>query len=321
MFLEPGKHGQVFANGLEATRNRLVVAGSVTGLILVYDLPRGRLVRSFSTGSGGLINDVTVTPGGDVYATDSMRGLIFRIAARAIAHRRSGVKRIRPFLNVGPTPIGSFANGIVPAGRRYLLVVGLSTGVLGRIDLKTKRVRAVDLHGASLPAGDGLARAGRTLYAVNAATRVTQLRLTSNWLSGRVQRQITSPRFRFPTTLAIAGSRLLVVNSQFDRRMSAAGPALHGVGGQAAVGKLASLCISSKVARSCRRPGRMQRCGGRIPRARSGLGFRRRRAAASDSAATRNRAGAPVAGRGARLRRRVLPLWADHESGAAGLRS
>ncbi len=220
VFLEPGKHGQVFANGLEATRNRLVVAGSVTGLILVYDLPRGRLVRSFSTGSGGLINDVTVTPGGDVYATDSMRGLIFRIGARAIAHRRSGVKRIRPFLNVGPTPIGSFANGLVPAGRRYLLVVGLSTGVLGRIDLKTKRVRAVDLHGASLPAGDGLARTGRTLYAVNAATRVTQLRLTSNWLGGRVQRQITSSRFQFPTTLAIAGSRLLVVNSQFDRRMS-----------------------------------------------------------------------------------------------------
>ena len=220
VFLKPGKHGQVFANGLEATGNRLVVAGSVTGLILVYDLPRGRLVRRFSTGSGGLINDVTVTPGGDVYATDSTRGLIFRIAARAIAHRRSGVKRIRPFLDVTPTPIGSYANGIVPAGRRYLLVVGLSTGVLGRIDVKTKRVRAVNLHGDSLPAGDGLARAGRTLYAVNAATRVTELRLTSNWLGGRVQRQITSSRFRVPTTLAIAGRRLLVVNSQFDRRMS-----------------------------------------------------------------------------------------------------
>ena len=220
VFLERGKHGQVVANGLEATRNRLVVAGSATGLILVYDLPRGRLVRSFSTGSGGLINDVTVTPGGDVYATDSMRGLVFRIAARAIAHRRSGVKRIRPFLNVGPTPIGSFANGLVPAGRRYLLVVGLSTGVLGRIDLKTKRVRAVDLHGGSLPAGDGLARAGRTLYAVSAAAHVVQLRLTSNWLSGRIQRQITSSRFRFPTTVAVAGARLLVVNSQFDRRTS-----------------------------------------------------------------------------------------------------
>ena len=145
------------------------------------------------------------------------------------------MKRIRPFLNVGPTPIGSFANGIVTAGRRYLLVVGLSTGVLGRIDLTTKRVRAVDLHGASLPAGDGLERAGRTLYAVNAATRVTQLRLTRNWLAGRVQRQITSSRFHIPTTLAIAGSRLLVVNSQFDRRMSEAGPAFHRVGSQAAV--------------------------------------------------------------------------------------
>jgi Cu-Zn family superoxide dismutase len=216
VFLAPGKQGRVGANGLEATRDRLVVAGSLTGFIFVYDLPRGRLVRRFATGTGGLVNDVTVAPNGDVYATDSMRGLIFRVPARAIARRRSGVKAIRPFLDVKSTPIGSYANGLVPAGERYLLVVGLSTGVLGRIDLRTKRVRVV--AGATLLGGDGLARTGRTLYAVNSGYRVTELRLSRDWLHATVRHQITSPRFRFPTTVAIAGRRLLVVNSQFDKR-------------------------------------------------------------------------------------------------------
>ena len=65
----------------------------------------------------------------------------------------------------------------------------------------------------------------------------------------------------------------------------------------------------------------MSRRGGRIPRARSGLGSRRRLAGASCSAATRNRAGSPVAGRGTCLRRRVLPVRAHHQPAAAGLRT
>ena len=90
--------------------------------------------------------------------------------------------------------------------------------MLARVDLRTRRVRRVDLGDDSLPAGDGLARIGRTLFAVNAASRVTQLTLSRNWLRARVVRHITSPRLRFPSTVAIAGRRLLVVNAQFDRR-------------------------------------------------------------------------------------------------------
>ena len=210
-----GKDGRVAANGLRAGHDHLVVAGSVTGYIFIYDY-RGRLVRRFATGSGGLINDVTIAPNGDVYATDSMRGLLFRIAARAVSKRTGQTTRLRPFLDVSRTPIGSYCNGLVPVGDRYLLVVGLSTGVLGRVDLETKRVRA--LKGVALPAGDGLARTGQTLYAVNSGSKVTQLKLSRDWLSGTVVRDITSPSFRFPTTVQIAGKRLLVVNSQFDKR-------------------------------------------------------------------------------------------------------
>jgi sugar lactone lactonase YvrE len=215
VFLGPGKNGRVVANGLRAGRDHLVVAGSVTGYIFVYDYG-GRLVRRFATGAGGLINDVTIAPDGDVYATDSRRGLLFRIPARAASKRTSATARLQPFMRLGDTPIGTYCNGLVPAGDRYLVVVGLSTGVLGRVDLETKRVRVVE--GVTVPAGDGLARTGRTLYAVNSASKVTQFKLSRDWLSGIAVRDITSSSFHLPTTVQVAGKRLLVVNSQFDKR-------------------------------------------------------------------------------------------------------
>jgi sugar lactone lactonase YvrE len=214
-FLPPGDDGRAVANGVRAGEDHLVVAGSTTGYIFVYDY-RGRLVHRFATGSGGLINDVTIAPNGDVYATDSLRGVLFRISAKAASKRTSATTQLKPFIDVKETPIGQYCNGIVPAGDRYLLVVGLTTGVLGRIDLKTKQVRKVE--GVLLPAGDGLARTGRTLYGVNSGKRVTQVKLSRDWLHGSVVRQITSPSFHLPTTVQIVGKRLMVVNSQFDRR-------------------------------------------------------------------------------------------------------
>jgi WD40 repeat protein len=216
VFLKPGANGRAVANGVRASRDHLVIAGSATGYIFVYDLPSGRFVRRFSTGDGGLINDVAIAPNGDAYATDSNRGLIFRVPAKALSKRSGATKRLSPFVRVKDTPIGTYANGIVPAGDRYLLVVGLASGIVGRIDLETKRVRAVS--GVSLPAGDGLARSGRTLYGVNSGGRITQVKLSRDWLHGTVVRQITSPGFHLPTTMQILPKRLMVVNSQFDKR-------------------------------------------------------------------------------------------------------
>lgn len=215
VFLPGGEDGRAVANGLRTGRDHLVVAGSVTGFVFVYDY-RGRLVRRFATGSGGLVNDVALAPNGDAYVTDSRRGLLFRIPAKALSKRTGATKRINPFVRLADTPVGQYSNGVVTAGDRYALVVGTASGVLARVDLKTKRVRAV--RDLALPAGDGLARTGHTLYVVNSATKVTQVKLARDWLSGSVVRDITSPSFHFPTTVQIAGNRLLVVNSQFDNR-------------------------------------------------------------------------------------------------------
>jgi sugar lactone lactonase YvrE len=216
VFLPGGQDGRTFANGLRATRDHLIVAGSVRGYIFVYDIRTGRLVRRFATGTNGLINDVAVGPTGDVYVTDSTRGLLFHLPAKAATRQTDNTRFINPIVRFGDTPVGNYSNGLVTAGRRYLLVVGTASGTLARVDLRTRRVREV--RGVALPAGDGLARSGRTLYAVNSASKVTQVELSRDWLSGTVVRDITSSRFRFPTTVAIAGQRLLVVNSQFDKR-------------------------------------------------------------------------------------------------------
>ena len=219
VFLAPGLNGRALATGLKATRNRLVVSGSLTGFIFIYDLPRGKLVRRFSTGAGGLINDVTIAPSGDAYFTDSQRGYIFRVPARLVRKRATTTKALTPFARLGTNPVvGNFVNGIVSAGDRYLLVVSLSTGRLVRVDVKTRAVREVDLGGNLLPGGDGMIRSGHTLYAVNSASRVAKMTLSRNWLRATLRRQVRAPSFLFPTTLAIAGHRMLVVNSQFDKR-------------------------------------------------------------------------------------------------------
>ena len=149
MFLAPGADGRTTATCLRATRTRLVVAGGATGLIFVYDLRTRRLVRRVSAGVGGLLNDVAITPTGDAYVTDSVRGFVFRVPARLLASpaARSG-QWSQP--SAWPRrPSAASRNGIVPAGRRYLLVVGTATGVLARIDLRTGQVQPVDLGGAS----------------------------------------------------------------------------------------------------------------------------------------------------------------------------
>jgi len=218
IFLEPGARGRTNAVGIKATPNRLIVAGGATNTVFVYSLPEGRLVRRFSTGSGGLANDVALAPNGDAYVTDSTKGLLFRLPARSLRRRSTEKTALRPFLRLADSPTGTYINGLVAAGRRYLLVGSTGTGVLVRVDLRTKRVRRVNLGGKELPGADGLARAGRSIYVVNSASRVTALKLSKSWLRASLETQISSPRFRFPTTVAVSGPRLLVVNSQFNAR-------------------------------------------------------------------------------------------------------
>jgi len=74
--------------------------------------------------------------------------------------------------------------------------------------------------------GDGLVLGGRTLFVVrNAASVVVKIKLTRALRKGTVQVTVTDPTFMFPTTAASVRDRLLVVNSQFDKRAAMQPPA------------------------------------------------------------------------------------------------
>jgi len=99
------------------------------------------------------------------------------------------------------------------------LVVQSSTGNLYRVDGGSREVTQVDLGGATLQNGDGLEYDDDTLYVVrNRDGLIARVDLSDDGRSGRVTGEIRDPSFAYPTTVAAVDDRLLVVNSQFDKR-------------------------------------------------------------------------------------------------------
>ncbi|MQA83105.1 MAG: superoxide dismutase [Streptosporangiales bacterium] len=226
VFLPGGVDGRTTAIGMKVDRKgRLYVAGGATGQMWVYDLRTRMLVRRFDTGlrEGTFVNDLALDRWGNAYFTDSMHPVLWRVPAGAI---REGDSPGSPeaFLDFTGTPAeygpGFNLNGIAPTGDgRQLLAVASNTGKLFRIDLMDNSVAEVPVAGGPLLAGDGLQVLGGLLFVVrNQFELVTTVRLRGGATRGRVVSEYTDPAFGYPTTAALAGARLLVVNSQFDRR-------------------------------------------------------------------------------------------------------
>lgn len=222
-FLDGGSDGRTTAVGLKVDpQGRLFVAGGDSGQVSVYDTGSGKGIRSYTTAGapGTFVNDLVVTPAG-VYVTDSSRPLLSLIRTTA-----TGLGEIETFVDFSGTAFaygeGFNANGIAatPDGR-YLIIVASNTGALYRVDTQTRVVLPVDLGGMTVPNGDGLLLDGTTLYVVqNANQSIAVLTLEPDLTRGRVTATITDDALDYPTTLALDGDRLLVVNSQFDSRES-----------------------------------------------------------------------------------------------------
>ncbi len=222
VFLPGGEDGRTTAIGIKTMGDRLYVAGGQTGSVFIYDVSSRELVRRVDTGEGGFINDLAVMRNGDVYATDSKRPNLYRIPAAA----SEPVEAI-PYPDFDAAPDAFNANGIVRVDNRTLVFVNSGNGRLYRVDTRTERITPVDVDGPALTAGDGMELRGRTLYVVrNRLELIAKVRLTRSARAGRVVSQITDRTFRFPTTLDTARGRLLVVNSQFDRRSAGEDPEL-----------------------------------------------------------------------------------------------
>jgi Cu-Zn family superoxide dismutase len=222
-FLAPGADGRTTAIGLEVNADgHLFVAGGATGFVFVYDATTGALIARLSGGSSPtFINDIAVDRDGVAYITDSMSPVIYRVAPNG-----AGGYTIERWLELGGTPIvyvpGFNLNGIeVSSNSRYLFTIQTNTGRIFRIEIATGEIVEVDVGGALFPNGDGLWMRGNSLYVLqNQQELISEIRLQPNQARGTLVGQTTDPSFMFPTSLVGARGRLLVVNSQFDRRAS-----------------------------------------------------------------------------------------------------
>ena len=206
------------AVGMKVAGGRLYVAGGATGTIVVYDLKTRQQVASFSTGSGGFLNDLVVTHRGDVFVTDSFRPVIWHVTAAQVAAGSGTAEQIA----VGPQiayASGFNLNGIVARGDgRQLIVVQTNTGKLFRVSLGTgassRRIQQIDAP--ALPGGDGmLLDRGRLVVVEGNPAALQFLKLDRGATRARLVDTRTDPTLRGPSTVARAHKLLLVVNADF----------------------------------------------------------------------------------------------------------
>ncbi|MFW0874113.1 SMP-30/gluconolactonase/LRE family protein [Rhodococcoides corynebacterioides] len=226
-FLAPGENGRTGAAGLDvedgddSETGVLVIAGGATGRVWVHDAETGELRATLTNGLGAdatFLNDVVVGDDGEAYVTDSRSPVLWRVPPNA-----QGDGQLEPAVTFDGTPFvygeGFNANGIVEVDDDALVIVQSSTGNLYRVDGGSREVTQVDLGGATLQNGDGLEYDDDTLYVVrNRDGLIARVDLSDDGRSGRVTGEIRDPSFAYPTTVAAADDRLLVVNSQFDKR-------------------------------------------------------------------------------------------------------
>lgn len=229
VFLEPGTDGRETAIGMKVDADgRLFIAGGDTGKMFVYDTATGALNAAFDNEAEmTFVNDVTLTPDGSAYFTDSMTPELYRLYPDG-----AGGYEMETFVSFEGTPLkyeeGFNLNGIAAtADGRYLITVKSGTGQLFRIDTTSKEVVEIDTGDADLTNGDGILLDGQTLYVVrNQNELIVPVQLSADYSSGEAGEGFTDDSLMYPTTAAFQDGRLLAVNSQFDVRDEGGAPEL-----------------------------------------------------------------------------------------------
>jgi sugar lactone lactonase YvrE len=204
--------------GMKVDRfGRLFVAGAAGGNGRVIDTRTGQVLKSytFTTSAPTFVNDVIL--GKDAaYFTDSNQPVLYKVAFGPngkLADQSTTIPLTGDYQHLP----GTNANGIslTPDGRG-LIIVQSSTGFLLRVDPRTGVTQKTDIGDAVMTNGDGLLLKGRTLYVVqNRLNKIAVLTLNAAGTKGRVVREITSPDFDVPTTVAAFGNRLYLPNARF----------------------------------------------------------------------------------------------------------
>jgi len=198
----------------------LFVSGGVFGAAYIFEGGSGALVATYQlTPNASFINDVILTRDA-AYFTDSFQKQFYKLPlgpAGALPDP-ADVQTIPLGAGFDFTPGAFNANGIAASqDGSTLVLINSGAGKLYRVDPATGEASAIDLGGATLPSGDGLVLRGHTLYVVqNAFNKVAVVELDPGFASGVKTGELTSPHFRVPTTAALFGDALYLVNARFD---------------------------------------------------------------------------------------------------------
>ncbi|MDT8909503.1 hypothetical protein [Amycolatopsis sp. PS_44_ISF1] len=219
-FLPAGQDGRTQATGIKVTGDRLLIAGGFTGRFFVYTTA-GRLVAEYTVPEPGeqtLVNDAAIAADGDVYLTDSVRSVLYRIPAAEVHAPATGAHRTLAVAHPLPDYVDgtSNANGIAatPDGR-YLIIGYWHSGALYRLTLATGEIRKLD--GPALTSADGLVLRGHTLYVARSVdAEIATVRLSADYRRATVESERGYPGADTPTGITVSGDRLLVTNSQLD---------------------------------------------------------------------------------------------------------
>lgn len=192
----------------------LFVAGGPTGQAYVYHLRTGATVATYQIPNGGLINDVVVTRRG-AWFTDSNQGRLFFVPVDG--YGTPGPLQTLTLTGPAADTSGQFnLNGIeATADGRTLLVAHSARARIYTVDPVTGA--SAEIAGVDVPNVDGIVLKGRHLWAVqNFNNQISRFKLSGDLSEGTLEKVITSPHFAIPTTAALFGRRLAVVNAHFD---------------------------------------------------------------------------------------------------------
>jgi Cu-Zn family superoxide dismutase len=211
----PGATGKS-AIGLKIARGRLFVAGGATGDIVVYDLFTRRQVGTFATGTGGFLNDLAITPSGDVFVTDSFRPTLWHVTAAQVRAGQGTPEAISVAPEIAYVAGVFNLNGIVPLDNNTLITVNSNDGSLFRIDLQRSGRAIQKIAVDPVLGGDGmLLDRGRLVVVQGSPAQLTIVDLDRRATRGTIVAHITDPTLRGPSTVARDRDRLLVVNADF----------------------------------------------------------------------------------------------------------
>jgi sugar lactone lactonase YvrE len=204
--------------------NRLWIAGGRTGRMSVVDVQSGKLLKQVIApgGAGSLINDVALV-GGAAYFTDTRTPTLWRLAPEG-----NRIGELEAWTTFADTPIqydgGNNLNGItVTPDGQFFIVVQMDKGLLFRIDIASKAISAINTTGIDLSGGDGLAMAGDILYVVRQpAGEIVTLQLQPDPPLAKLVNRFRDPALAWPATAVLVEKNLMIVNSQFNARVTKA---------------------------------------------------------------------------------------------------